>query len=565
MTGPVNQTETQMQKKRIKRRVAVVLVVAVAVLLLVLLPPLINVNRFRHRIANNISGSLGRPVHLDNVSISMLPLPSLTLDNFVVSEDPLFGAEPVMRASTVHATLRWSSLWRGRVEFSTISLDEPSVNLVQTEDGRWNIESILLHAASVEAAPTAQKRAGASPRFPYIEATDGRINLKLGEEKTPLSFTGAEFALWLPNPEEWRLRMRAKPARTDTDASDTGEFRAEATLRRASVLSDVPVQMEMHWKRAPLGEASKVMLGYEAGWRGDAEASLLIDGTLGDASVTSQLHLTDVRRADFVPERPMDLDAHCEARATDVLRRLRGLRCSVQADPAAAVRTAAPSQIQNVPAGTLSLTGDVPNVMDWNSADLSVSMASVAPGYALDWLRLFSIRIPHALRATGSIDGNFTHGPATEDIWAGRGSCDCALVLPTTGGKESSLPVKMDAVITGDGTGGRALQITVSPLLAPSSLFASVDHVVAAKPSGAEFLRGGKAIVFVDSEGFQAHLPAGNPAEFLPALGERFPPLLDGMPPECGVGSCTLVRRWGSTTQAWSVQSTAKPPRRRSR
>ena len=118
-----------------RKRVLLVGGIVLALLLLVVLPPLISVNRFRRQIAASIGLSLGRPVHMDSVTLQMLPFPGFTLNNFVVTEDPAFGAEPVIRANTVQARLRWRSLWHRRVEFSRITLDAPSVNLVHLPDG----------------------------------------------------------------------------------------------------------------------------------------------------------------------------------------------------------------------------------------------------------------------------------------------------------------------------------------------------------------------------------------------------------------------------------------------
>src|SRR5580698_6307060 len=250
------------------RRLLYVALAALVILLLVLLPPLISVNRYQKRIANSISDSLGRPVHLDRVSLNLLPLPGFILDNLVADEDPAFGSEPVIRPNSVRATLRISSLWRRRVEFSTISFTDPSVNLVHLADGKWNLESILLHAAHIDAAPTAQRRAGAAPRFPYIEATGARLNLKLNHEKIPLSLTDADFALWLPDPQQWHLRISAHPARTDTNVSDTGTVQLEGTLGRAASLGQVPISLSGQWRNVPLGAASRVLLGRDAGLRG---------------------------------------------------------------------------------------------------------------------------------------------------------------------------------------------------------------------------------------------------------------------------------------------------------
>ena len=205
--------------------------IVLGVLVMVLLPPfIVSVNRYRRQIASSISASLGRPVHMDSVTLNVLPLPGFTLTKFVVGEDPAFGSEPVIRAETVRVVLRVSSLWRRRVEFSRITLDDPSVNLVHRPDGRWNIEGILLQASKIEAAPTAQSGAGPAPRFPYIEATGARVNMKMGLEKMPLALTEAEFALWLPQPQQWRLRLEGKPTRTDTAAADTGTIRLQGTL-----------------------------------------------------------------------------------------------------------------------------------------------------------------------------------------------------------------------------------------------------------------------------------------------------------------------------------------------
>src|ERR1700744_4967525 len=187
----------QIPAGRARRRQSVMMALALllVVLLLAITPPLLNVSRYQRRIVMSMSESMGRPVHLDNVTLHLLPMPGFTLQNFVVSEDPAFGNEPTIRANEVTATLRLSSLWQQRVEFSSVKFEDPSVNLVRSTDGRWNLEGVLLHASHVDTAPTAQQRPGAAPRLPYIEATGGGINLKLGNEKWPVARSPADFAL----------------------------------------------------------------------------------------------------------------------------------------------------------------------------------------------------------------------------------------------------------------------------------------------------------------------------------------------------------------------------------
>ena len=322
-------TKPRVQKRRsLIRRFVAVYYILLAIILLALIPPYISVNRYQRRIAASISQSLGRPVHLDDVTLTLLPFPGFTITNLVVSEDPAFGNEPIIRAMSVRANLRVSSLWRHQVEFSSISFTEPSVNLVHLANGKWNLESILIQAARIQAAPTAQKTAGPAPRFPYIEATGARLNLKLGPEKMPISLTDAEFALWLPDPQQWRLRIEARPARTDTIVSDAGIFRLEGTLSRAATLTEVPINLNAEWRAVPLGEASRLILGHDTGLRGDLNLTVHAQGTVGASTLTSHLSLSALRRSEFVPERRLSVDLRCQATATNTFHTFNDLQCT---------------------------------------------------------------------------------------------------------------------------------------------------------------------------------------------------------------------------------------------
>ena len=96
----------------------------VLVLALYLVRP--GAQRLRTRIARSISLALGRQVDIGSVSVRLLPQPGFDLENFVVHDDPAFGAEPVLQSSDVVALIRLSSLLRGRLEIARLSLTEPS-------------------------------------------------------------------------------------------------------------------------------------------------------------------------------------------------------------------------------------------------------------------------------------------------------------------------------------------------------------------------------------------------------------------------------------------------------
>jgi AsmA protein len=395
----------------------------VVVLLLLLTPPLLNVNRLRRRIAESISASLGRPVHLDSVTLHLLPMPGFTLQNLVVSEDPAFGSEPIIRANSVDVTLRPSSLWRRHVEFSTISFDTPSLNLVRNAAGEWNLQSLLMHAAQVNTAPTAQRRAGPEPRFPYIEASEARVNLKIGEEKKPFSLTDADFALWVASPQEWRVRIKGTPTRTDTDISDPGTVKLEGSLQRAATMAEVPVDLTASWDGAPMGEASKLLTGEDAGWRGNLSMAASLVGTLGAAKLTTTIHLEDLRRADFVPVETMDVQASC--------RGMLDVTAAVLTSPDCSAKT--PQAEGATAAGRVVAIADRLDLPALNATGLRVGMTSVPDAWLLDWARLFSQRIPAGERPGGTVAGSVLFASShkgAKAVWQGEFHGEIDGVMP---------------------------------------------------------------------------------------------------------------------------------------
>src|SRR5215813_2606994 len=113
---------------------------AAVLLLLFLVRP--GASRLKSRIIYSMSASVGRPVDIGSVHLRFLPRPGFDLNNLVVYDDPAFGAEPMLRASEVTASLRLASLLRGHLEIARLDLTEPSLNLVHGDGGRWNLEAL---------------------------------------------------------------------------------------------------------------------------------------------------------------------------------------------------------------------------------------------------------------------------------------------------------------------------------------------------------------------------------------------------------------------------------------
>ncbi|MEO6829479.1 MAG: AsmA family protein, partial [Acidobacteriaceae bacterium] len=181
-----SQIESRSRVRR--RRRQFILAAVVLLVVVVVVPPFISLNRFRRTIVHSISAGLGRPVEASAVELQLFPRPGFVLHNLTVGEDPAYGAEPVMTSQTVTAGLRASALWHGRVEIATLRFDAPSVNLVRDAAGHWNFESLLRNSPALHGHGAAHAdRSGNHLPFPYVEATEARINFKLGAEKLPFS------------------------------------------------------------------------------------------------------------------------------------------------------------------------------------------------------------------------------------------------------------------------------------------------------------------------------------------------------------------------------------------
>ena len=312
------------ERGRSKLWIAALALALTVLVSIIVIPPLVSINRYKSRIAGAMSSSLGRPVRMSGVELRLLPQPEFVITDLTVDEDPSYGVEPVLHASSMTAAIRLFSLWRGRLEISRISVDEASLNLVRTTEGRWNLDTLFRTAAQSQA--DREKPARQLP-LPYLEATNSRINIKQGFEKLPYSLVNADLSFWEQNPGDWRVRLKGQPARTDVslEQGDTGIVQLEGQMHRAAQLHPtdkdpsgaarelrlMPVHVELEWREAQLGQLSRLLTGSDAGWRGDVTAEMKLDGTADAADVTTRLRATGVHREEFAPAAPLDFDANC--------------------------------------------------------------------------------------------------------------------------------------------------------------------------------------------------------------------------------------------------------------
>jgi hypothetical protein len=405
-------------------------------------------NRLRSRIVNSASMALGRSVDVSSVSLRFLPQPGFELENFVVHDDPAFGAEPMLQAQEVTALVRISSLLRGRLEIASLSLTEPSINLVRSPEGHWNLEKLVERAHKITAAPTSKPKTERRPAFPYIEASHGRINFKFGPEKKPYALTDADFSLWQDSENTWSMRLKAQPVRTDFNLTDTGVLRVTGSWQRAAMLRDTPLQFSILWDRAQLGQLTKLAYGSDKGWRGTVRIAATLSGTPAHLALTADAAADDFRRYDIQGGGAIRLAAQCTAQYSSINNALADGDCDAP-----------------VGDGAISITGGIADPLGPRSYDLVLAAEGVPAQSLMVLARHAKLGLPEGLVATGKMSASVRiqsprQGQMNSSGW--RGSGEIAGLHLRSGPSNSDLaPGDVSFVVSSD---GMAPQVTVNPV-----------------------------------------------------------------------------------------------------
>jgi uncharacterized protein involved in outer membrane biogenesis len=362
-------------------------------------------NRYRAELSAAIGRSVGRHVSIGQITLSFIPQPGFNISDLVIDDDPRYSAEPVLRAASVHANLRLSSFWRGKLEIASLSLNNASLNLVRTNDGSWNVEQLLLQAAQIPTAPTAKKKPETRPRFPYIEATESRINFKSGAEKKVFALSDAEFALWLATENRWNLRLKARPIRTDENLADSGKITVSGSFDRARTIAETPFHITLNLEQAQLGELSRLIYGYDRGWHASVELNSDLQGTPAKFVMRTELALSSFRRYDIARADNLDLDLRCDTtyqkhapEYPDALAGRLNLQCVIP-----------------IGDGKLSAQGSIANLNERPLLDLNF-VARQLPVSGLAFILLHAkSTLPGDLSADGIMNGNvsFTNSAST--------------------------------------------------------------------------------------------------------------------------------------------------------
>lgn len=263
----------------------------------------------RKVLTSQIEAAMGRPVDVGSYAFSFWSGPAIEARSVSVGEDPRFGAEYFLRADSMAVRLRWQSLLRGRVEFGTLSLTRPSLNLVRSSTGDWNLAEWLPRPA---ATPMPRSFSGPvlpsmATRFRRIEVEGGRINFKFADEKLPFAFVEVAGTVETDHPGRWRMNLQATPWRAAVVLQQAGTIRVSGDVGGTSSRLR-PAALNIRWTDASLSDVLRLARGDDFGVRG--ALALSIDARTDDSgdgwTTSGRVELRQVHRWDLAlrPDNP---------------------------------------------------------------------------------------------------------------------------------------------------------------------------------------------------------------------------------------------------------------------
>lgn len=275
--------------KRIRRVLWIGLLVVVVI---GLIAPYLDADRMRPRIQGALESAFNRPVQIGAVRLNLFTGPGFSVQNVLIQDDPAAGIEPFAHVEAVQARIRWFDLLQGRLAFSSLRMDSPTVNLVKTQAGPWNIQQLLEN--------TSGTNAGQARNVPDLQIRDGRLNFKFGDTKSVFYISAADIDVYPNETGDVVIRFSGAPARTDRGSQNFGELSARGLLHSSSNGED-RLNMGLRLERTAISEVVRLFNGRDMGVHGFAVANARLTGPLSHLEIAGDLNITDIHRWDLMP------------------------------------------------------------------------------------------------------------------------------------------------------------------------------------------------------------------------------------------------------------------------
>lgn len=160
------------------RKIVIAILALLAILIfvaVVVVPRLVDVDRYRPQVISRLERTTGRKAEIGRLSLRLLPVLSIRVDNFALDNPAGFPAGRFLAIERVYAELDAAALLHREIVIGSLKLEGPVVNLVSNAQGRWNSEN----PAAARVRNTAWQSASPAPSIEInkVELEHGRVTL----------------------------------------------------------------------------------------------------------------------------------------------------------------------------------------------------------------------------------------------------------------------------------------------------------------------------------------------------------------------------------------------------
>jgi hypothetical protein len=212
--------------------------------------------------------------------------PAISVADVVIHDDPKLSPEPVAYVTTLDASPRWLPILTGRIEFSRLTLNSPSVNLTRTSQGRLNVRPFLAGLASARDSGSA---------LPEIRVRSGRLNFKQDVRKGTIYLTALDLDLRPTESSGFNISLTTEAARTDRPPIGFGSFSGQGRLTLLPE-REPELDLTLDLDRSPLADVLMLIDGQRSEIGGRVSARVHLTGAVSKLKLDGRMDLEGFQR-----------------------------------------------------------------------------------------------------------------------------------------------------------------------------------------------------------------------------------------------------------------------------
>ena len=255
------------------------IVVAVLIVIAIAVPLLVNVNNFRPQIESTLSTTLGRPVKVGDLSLSLFS-GSVGADQLSIAADPKFSSAPFIQAKSLQVGVELMPLiFSKQLNITKIVIDHPEMTLLRNREGVWNFSSLGKSAQPAEK----QSSTAANVKVAKLDLNDGTVTVgSLSGKRKPIVYNQVNITM-----RDFSF-TDTFPVVASVGLPGGGSLKIDGTAGpiNSTDTALTPVQAKLTIKKLDLSQSA--IVDPELGITGtaDFEGTLTSDGHIAKASGT---------------------------------------------------------------------------------------------------------------------------------------------------------------------------------------------------------------------------------------------------------------------------------------